>query len=121
MNFESMSYVPHVDYLRTRHKKVILLPTGLGMVRGMDQKWKDVPYVYFFFGGGVNFESISYPDYGKTILLPTGGNGEINRSYGKVVLRCIISVCHCETDMSVIMRQLGVSCCNTLRCLSSCE
>ena len=43
VNFESMSYVPHVDYLRTRHKKVILLPTGLGMVRGMDQKWKDVP------------------------------------------------------------------------------
>ena len=28
---------------RTKHKKVILLPTGLGMVRGMDQKWKDVP------------------------------------------------------------------------------
>ena len=56
------------------------MSTGLGMVRGMDQKWKDVPSMFFFWGGGVNFESIHYVphvDYLRTrhkkaILLPTG-------------------------------------------------
>ena len=52
----------HVDWVmynmlttfnfRTKHKKVIIMPTGLGMVRGMDQKWKDVPSMFFVGEGG---------------------------------------------------------------------